>query len=489
MYSSTNNTKQVVWVAIGSFCSFGFSIVSLMILSRYFTKENYGTYKQVIYIYNTLLIFFPLGLPGAFSYFLPRTEHAQAQSLIRKINNLFFLLGGLFSITLFIFSTQIASILKNPDLKEAIRIFAIVPFLLLPTMGLEGILATYKKTMLIAIYNISTNILKLLCVGMPVMIWNLNYNNALVGFVVASFFTFLLALYLKYYPVRHESNNPCNITYKEIFKFSFPLLIASFWGSIGVSTNQFFISRYYGNKVFAEFSNATIPIPFIGMVTGACATVLSPIFSRIHNEKTDCKNEIISLWNSVISKTVMLIYPILLYCLFFADVIMIILYGKQYESSADFFRINLISDFFSIILFGPLIINIGKGYFYSYVLMLNAFLLILLEFISVNVFKNPIAISYVSAFVRLFSFFMMSYCIADYLKIKIYKLFPIALIIKIIIPSILVLSLLHYVMIFVLNLNVFASAILGFCFYSIFYAIYSFVSDINYIKIFKPIFN
>ena len=102
----TNNTKQAAWVAVGSLCSFGFSIVSSMILSRYFNKTDYGTYKQVMYVYNTLLTVFTLGLPKAFSYFLPRVELTQSKSLIRKITNLFFLLGGVFSLLLFVFHFQ-----------------------------------------------------------------------------------------------------------------------------------------------------------------------------------------------------------------------------------------------------------------------------------------------------------------------------------------------------------------------------------------------
>ena len=54
----TSNTKQAAWIAIGSFFSFIVGIVSPMILSRYFGKGDYGTYKQVMYVYNTLLTIF-----------------------------------------------------------------------------------------------------------------------------------------------------------------------------------------------------------------------------------------------------------------------------------------------------------------------------------------------------------------------------------------------------------------------------------------------
>ena len=56
--SNNSNTVQAFWIALGSLFSFGFAIVSSMILSRYFPKEDYGTYKQVLYVYTTLLTVF-----------------------------------------------------------------------------------------------------------------------------------------------------------------------------------------------------------------------------------------------------------------------------------------------------------------------------------------------------------------------------------------------------------------------------------------------
>ena len=113
-----SNTKQAAWVALGSFCSFGFSIVSSMILSRYFTKSDYGTYKQVMYVYNTLLSVFTLGLPKAFSYFLPRVELSQSKNLIAKITKLFFLLGGVFSLLLFLLSADFQKKLRPSLLRS-----------------------------------------------------------------------------------------------------------------------------------------------------------------------------------------------------------------------------------------------------------------------------------------------------------------------------------------------------------------------------------
>ena len=485
--ANTNNTKQAAWVAVGSLCSFGFTIVSSMILSRYFNKADYGTYKQVMYVYSTLLTIFTLGLPRAFSYFLPRVDLSQSKSLIRKITNLFFLLGGIFSLLLFVFAPQIAAFLKNPDLVKALKVFAIVPFLLLPTMGLDGILATFKQTKFLAFYNILTNVFKLLCVALPVMIWDLGYVEALWGFVAASFVTFLLALYLKFYPVRKQANEKCSISYKEIFKFSIPLLTASLWGILINSADQFFISRYFGNEVFADFSNGSMELPFVGMITGACATVLSPIFSRMSHEKVDPKKEIYPLWMSVFEKTAKLIYPIVIYCMVFADVAMAVLYGQKYVTSDNYFRIKLIANFFTLIVYGPLIINIGKVKYYSRVHMVTAIVVVALEFISVKTIHSPYAISWISVLCHVGKIFAMLFMVTKFFGVKFHQLFPLKLIGQILIPSAVLLLVERWLLMDLCHLNNLIVLIVSLVVYGGLFYGYSIFMKMDYLGLIKPL--
>lgn len=477
---ATNNTRQAAWVALGSFCSFGIGIVSSMILSRYFNKADYGTYKQVLYVYHTLLTVFTLGLPKAYSYFLPRVELSQAKSLISKLTLIFFVLGAVFSIILFVGSTAIAKILNNPDLGEALRLFAIVPALLMPTMGIEGVLSTYRKNKFLAVYTILTRLLMLLCIALPVMIFDCGYMEAILGFVVASFITCFIALFLKYYPIRKEPQKKCDISCRVIFQFSLPLLFASFWGVIISSTDQFFISRYFGNEVFAEFSNGAMELPFVGMVVGACSTVLSPIFSRLSHGSFDPQKELLPLWKRAFEKAALIIYPILLYCIVFADVIMIILYGSQYEVSASYFRLKSFIDFFRVISYAPLIINIGKVRFYSNVHMYSAFLLVTIEYISVCIIPSPIVILLVSVLCTIGRIVYMLLFISKFFMIRFVDLFPCRIIIKLVFPPFILLLFIHFLFVEICSFNSFVTFIVSASLYFVFFAIYSLIVKIDY---------
>lgn len=486
--NSTNNTRQAAWITLGSFFSFSFAIISSMILSRYFEKADYGTYKQVIYVYNTLLVVFTLGLPRAYSFFLPRVPHEEAKSVINKINTLFFFLGGFSSFMLFLFSGVIADFLKNEDLDLAIKYFSPVPLLMLPTMGLEAILATYKKTQLLTLYNVVSRTASLACVCIPVIFWNGGYIDAIIGFTIASFISFIIALYIKYLPVKQYKKNPTFISYKNIFEFALPLFYASLWGVIIKSVDQFFISRYYGNEVFAEFSNGAIELPFIAMIIGACSTVLSPIFSKLKHQDADVKNVFYPIWMNVFNKSAMLIYPILIFCLFFSDIMMTVLYGQKYESSFIYFCIINVANFFTIISYAPLIINIGKVKYYSNVHFISAIVLVLLEYIAVMVGLSVYFIVIISTICHLGRIFALLYMVAKFFNLGILELFPSKTILKIVIPSIIILILTRQLL-SIMEISSVSNLVVGGSIYCLLFLLIAKFLNLNYISIIKPLVN
>lgn len=484
---STSNTKQAAWVAIGSIFSYSFALISSMILSRFLSKSDYGTYQQVLYVYNTLLAVFTLGLPRAYSFFLPRVNNDEAKDVINKINLLFFVLGGVFSFFLYAFSPVIADLLNNPELKEALRLFSPVPFFMLPTMGLEGVLATYRKTRLLAIYTAITRFLMLAFVAVPVVLSNAEYKKAIIGFTLSSFCAFCFALYLKYAPVNKYEKHTSNITYRRILNFALPLLYASIWGIVLHSANQFFVSRYFGSETFAEFSNGAIEVPFVGMIIGACSAVLSPIYSKLKNESPNFSVEVLPLWRSVFSKTVKLTYPFLLYCGFFAEQLMAVLYGEKYICSAVYFRILLVLSFLHVIAYGPFVINIGKVKYYANAHCITAIVVIIMDILCICFFKSPIIIMAISVICRIGLVFSMLHLIKNILNVRLLDLFPILDISKIIVLSIPILILLKYTCVHVGHYSALVVLISSFAVYCIFFLLLSIPFKIDYISIVKTI--
>lgn len=420
---NSSNTVQAGWLGVGSLVSFSFGIVSAAILSRYLPKMEYGTYKQVLYVYSTLLVVFSLGLPKAYSYFLARTPMEEGRSIVRKMNGLLVWVGLFFASVLYCASSLFADVLNNPDLKDCLRLFSITPVFLLPLLGVESIMVTYGKAHIYTLYTLLSRLFSLLCVVAPVVWFEASVHAAVGGFVLSSFLCCLSGLYLERYLFRNIRKTATSIRIRDILKFSIPLSVAALWGMVIKSANQFFISRYWGNEVFAEFSNGFIELPFAQIVISAAAAVLLPVFSRKVYESSDSAS-IIELWKSVAVKSAKIIFPLTVFSFFFAERIMIFVYGGQYADSSVYFRIIALVNLARIVPYAPVMLALGKSKEFARIHMITAIMIVALEWLCVRFFPSPYIIALISVFCTVFCFGMMLRCIAKHMDIPVMGLIP-----------------------------------------------------------------
>lgn len=483
-----SNTVQAIWIGLGSLATFTFSIVSAAILSRILSKTEYGTYKQVMYVYNTLLVVFTLGLPKAYSYFLPKYDIEYGNSIANKINNIFFIIGLLFSALLYFGAPYIAMALNNQQLIKPLKLFAISPTFILPTMGIEGIMASYKKSDINAVYLFVTRFILLIFVVGGVVLYKTDCNAAVLGFSIASIINCFIGLYLKSIPFKGVKSKSTELTYKEIFEFSLPLMFAGIGGIAIKSADQFFVSRYCGTETFADFANGSIDLPFVGMVLGAAATVLLPEFSR-RLTKDDNYSEIVDVWRTTAFKSALLLYPLIVYCLFFSPQIMVLLYGDQYYASYVYFAIIMIVDLFVIAPYYPIIIAMGATGYYAKIHIIMSFVVWLLEYCTIILLKSALAIAITSAILHIVMILIMTRFISLKLGVSIVKLFPLRQLLSILLNNILSGALVFYLVKFCLSdSSILLQTSLSFVVYCICTLIIGKIMGINYLIAIEPVY-
>lgn len=437
--SSVNITIQAFWVAMGSLSSFALAIVSAAILARYFDKIEYGTYKQILYVYNTLLVVFTAGLPKVFSYYLPRYELSKGKDVTVKVTKMLFVAGLIFSVFLFASADIISQLLRNPDLANGLRWFSPIPALLLPTLGLEGIFASYGKAIYIAIYNTVSRILMLIFIVAPVVLFHGSYIEAIYGWIIVSVICLIIGLLMIRIPYKGVSVQKSGLKLNEIFAYSLPLVGASLAGIAIKSSSQFFISRYYGVDTFADFSNGFIDIPFVGMITGATSVVLMPVFSKLIHEKTEIE-PIIELWKRTLLKSAYLIYPIVLFFIFYSTEIIELLFTKIYSNSVVYFQIAMFVNFFNIIIFGPLLFSLGQTRFYARLHLFFAFISWVGCYLLVLFINTPVSIAVFSVLIPIIMVIIALKKAAKMLSVSFFNMIPITKILKIVIHSLIAVS-------------------------------------------------
>lgn len=387
MNQKDSNFNQALWLGVGQLCTFLITFLTAPIMARYFDKVEYGTYKQILYVYGSLQALFTMGLPSVFAYFIPKLNKGQQLQLINKLTLLFLGLGAVFSIILFLCADIIADLLRNPELSIGIRIFSPFPLFTLPTMGVEGIYTAIRKTKEIAIYQVLSKIMVFICIVLPVVILKTGYREAVIGWGVASFLIFLMAMYMKKAPYKRVAPDVIPNMYKDIFSYSLPLIGAFIAGLFCNSADQFFVSRYYGTQAFAEFSNGCLAIPFVGMIAGSVKGVLFPLFSKAASEAN--LNNAITSYNNAVMKTSTIIIPMLYFCVFYAEEIMTFIFGGQYSASKDYFRMYILRDFSEIIPYFAVLMALGYSKLYMNMHIVGAFFIWILDFVIVKVFLFP----------------------------------------------------------------------------------------------------
>ena len=333
-------------------------IVSAAILSRYFSKAEYGTYKQIMYVYHIQFTVFQAGLPAVFTYFLQRYSQGEGKFIVKKINTLLFALGAFCSIVLFVTSDLLADILKNPELSSGLKIFSLFPLFTLPTLGVEGIYTVNKNTRFVAFYNITTRLLMLICIIVPVLFIKNDYRYALVGWGIASFVAFIIAMIAKNNVYKKVDEIEIPNIFRDVFDYTLPIMGSALVFMVFNSASQFFISRYYGTEAFAEYSNGYMTLPFAVIFISPVRMLLTPMFAKASGEG-NYSSALLTLHSSTKQIFVLLI-PLIVFAFAFAREIMQFLYGDAYINSYIFFRIILMFNFVEMFVFSSVMDAIGK---------------------------------------------------------------------------------------------------------------------------------
>jgi O-antigen/teichoic acid export membrane protein len=476
-----SNTIQALWVALSSLSSMMLALVSAAILSRYFDKQEYGTYRQIIYVYTSLVLIFSAGLPNIFSYFLPKQDKNQGKDLVNRVTYLLLGLGLLFSMFLWLGAPLVSVFFGNEQMVSGLRKFAIVPILLLPTLCLDGIFASYQKTHLLAIYNTLNRLLMLVCIVVPV-IWIENSTDmAINGWIAASILNFGLALWFRNLPFKGVTPQKSSISTKELFEYSLPLVIASIWGIVLTYSDQYYISHYFGAEVYAEFSNGFIEIPFVGVISSSIAVVLIPIFSKYNFNSSD-KIIIVEIWKNSISKSILLIIPITTFCFVFSNEIINFIFSEKYQNSSLFFKSKAFLNFFNVVNSMPILLSIGATKYYARVHLFLALVSWILGYIIYFLFKNPYMNAIASCTISILSVIIIGKYVLNKTNTHLFEILDIKHYLKILIVSF-ISSICIY---FVINNSIF-SLIFGFIIFSLCIFILDNYLNLGYKSILSPL--
>lgn len=351
-------------------------LVTSMLLARFRTLEEYGTYSQIIMVADLVSTILLLGLPNSVNYFLARAETKEEKQRFMSVYiTLSTVLTFVITACMYVCLPLIINYFDNPLISAFAYVFAIYPWSSVMINSLGNTCVVFGKANRLIFFSLSQSLLSLLLL-LAAKAFNINFKTYLYMHM-ALLFLFALFAVLWMSSLSGGIRIKLNLSLvKEIFVFSIPMGLASVVGTLNVELDKLVISKFFTTEEYAIFANAAKELP-LTMFAGALTAVLLPQMVRLikkgENERA------VSLWSNAanISFCVMSLFVGGLFV--FAKDVMTLFYSAKYVSSASItvFRIYTLILFFRAIYFGIVLNATGK----TKLIFLSSILTLVLNFV------------------------------------------------------------------------------------------------------------
>lgn len=359
------------------------SMVSSMLLSRFRTLEEYGTYSQILMVVTISISLFTLGLPNSINFFLARIEDkGEKQKFVSNYYTLNTLLSILAGVVLAIFMPYIVKYFDNPLLETFAYACAILPWTRVIGGSVDHLLIVQQKTKLLLFYRITHSLFLLLAIILTqVLGWSFN-GYVLIYVIVESIFSIIVYIIAKNEVGSLYINFNISLI-KDILRFSIPLGMASLVGTISLELDKLMIGRLMDTESLAIYTNAGRELPLTIISSSLTAVLLPKIVRLVHADRL---KEGIALWKDSITFSFYITSFSVCALLVFAPQVITVLYSSKYLDGTGVFRIYSLVLILRTTYFGMILNAMGKTRFIFYITLFSLLLNLCLNYLFFLIF-------------------------------------------------------------------------------------------------------
>lgn len=404
--------KDVVRLTMSKIATLLIATITSMLLSRFRTFEEFGTYSQIQMVVALVASVFMLGLPNSINYFLAKANSVDEQ---RKFLGIYYTLSTLLSIAmglaLVAAAPLIAAYFKNPAILTFAYFLLLYPWASVTTSSIENVLVVYHKTRQLTCYRI-VNSLCILGSVLIVQLFGLGFREYMIANVTV-YCGFALYVYMTVYKIS-GGFRPCldKELIRTIFVFSLPIGLSTVVGTLNIEIDKLLIGFVMDTEQMAIYTNASKELP-VSFIAGSVTAVLMPQLTRML--KKDRNREAIQLWASATELSFIVLCLISFGVFTYAEDVITLLYSEKYLPGFPVFRVYALVLLLRCTYFGMILNAMGrtKEIFHASIasLLLNAILNPILYWALGMV--GPAVATFVSMFVvLLWQLYRTAYCIS-----------------------------------------------------------------------------
>lgn len=318
----------------GRFLGFILTFITPLILVRIFTQEDFGTYKQLFLIVNTLLVLAQMGMAESLYYFLPRAAENAGNYILNTLMVL--AIVGLLSVTgLWFFNERIADLMNNAAMAAHIPMAALVLLLLLLAVVLEIVMTNRKQHGLASATYALSDLARTLFFIVPVMTFG-SLRALMAGAVGFALCRFVSALF--YLKDCFRKRNPIRPgLLRSQLSYAIPFGLAGILEIIQVKYHLYVVSYYFDAATFALYAVGCLQIPIVDyMMTSTSYVMMINMREKADQGRTA---DILKIWGDTTRKLAMILMPLIAGLMVVGNELIIFLFTSAYQESVPVFMI------------------------------------------------------------------------------------------------------------------------------------------------------
>ena len=347
--------RSFLSLASSKIIAYGLVLVNGMLLSRFRSLQEYGTYSQIILVINVATSVLMLGLPNSLNYYLARMDTPEEKnrfvSFYYTINTVLSIVVGLI---LVLITPLLEAYFKNPMLRSFLYFIAVYPWTKIIMSSVENLLVVFHKAKLLIFYRVANSgMLLFVILLVKWMGWTFRHYLTLL-LIVEAVFSVIVYVFATANAGKLRVYFDRDLLVR-VLKFSLPLGLSTAMGTLRMETDKLFIGFVLDTEKLALYTNAAKELP-VTMIAASFTAVLLPHIARL--QKNGKTGEAVGLWHDV-TELSFIINTVISGCLFvFADEAVLFLYSSKYSEASMVFAIYSLTYILRSTYFG-MILNTG----------------------------------------------------------------------------------------------------------------------------------
>jgi O-antigen/teichoic acid export membrane protein len=330
-----------------------------LLLVRSLPQDTYGLYRQIWLIFNVASPIALLGTASSLLYFLPTLDSSRQTTFLTQTALLLLLTGGIIVFCLRVAAPFVADVFGAPQL--SLYLSAFLPYVFAATAGgfLDPLLLATNRTVLYAVLVGSSGV-ALLTVVMFSVVFQLSLDQLLLMISGVGVIRMIVAYG---YASGTGKIRPQGVTdwalLQEHLVYTGPIWLADIIGIASRWTDKVIVSSLFTTDQFAIYAIGATEIPFIGILLASMRAVLTPeLTRRYHTRDID---GVLKEWHSGVMHTAMIVLPLFVFLLLFAQEVIPLIYTTKYTASVGPFMIYLLLLPVRAAFYGVVLIAIGRS--------------------------------------------------------------------------------------------------------------------------------